>query len=527
MKKKKTIPIEADGHSVRLVAAIDIGATSVRMLIAGIDEGSGDIRRIDSLHQAVDLGRDAFTRGYIRKETTERCVEILRSFQEIMAEYRITEAKDIKAVATSAVREAVNREAFLDRLYIATGIDVEDIDEAEVTRYVYLAVKPVLDVTPGLSRGTVLLTEVGGGSTEFLVIRRGQVVFAHTYRLGAVRIRELLDDVNAPVARIPDILENEIHNSIERIQHSVSLRSKPKMLAVGGDIRFAAQRIMRGWDGSGVAEIKLSDLDKLCRKILAMSQDEIVRKFGLTYQEAETLGPALLSYARLAGAMRLEKISVASTSLRDGLVVDLASDAWSNEFSAQVLQSARKLAKQYDEDIEHAEHVTRLALQLFRALKDEHRLHERYELILRVAGLLHDIGAFISAGGHHKHSMYLIQNSEIFGLGARERNLIAQVARYHRRSEPKQTHPDYMALDRESRIAVAKLSAILRVADALDRSHACNVGAMKVLLEPGQVSLVVPDERDLTIEELGLQQKGQMFERVYGLRIIMVPGDVI
>ena len=527
MKKKKANLIEGESDVVRLVAAIDIGATSVRMLIAGIDEGSGDIRRIDSLHQAVDLGRDAFTRGYIRKETTERCVEILRSFQEIMAEYRITEAKDIKAVATSAVREAVNREAFLDRLYIATGIDVEDIDEAEVTRYVYLAVKPVLDVTPGLSRGTVLLTEVGGGSTEFLVIRRGQVVFAHTYRLGAVRIRELLDDVNAPVARIPDILENEIHNSIERIQHSVSLRSKPKMLAVGGDIRFAAQRIMRGWDGSGVAEIKLSDLDKLCRKILAMSQDEIVRKFGLTYQEAETLGPALLSYARLAGAMRLEKISVASTSLRDGLVVDLASDAWSNEFSAQVLQSARKLAKQYDEDIEHAEHVTRLALQLFRALKDEHRLHERYELILRVAGLLHDIGTFISAGGHHKHSMYLIQNSEIFGLGARERNLIAQVAQYHRRSEPKQTHPDYMALDRESRIAVAKLSAILRVADALDRSHACNVGAMKVLLEPGQVSLVVPDERDLTIEELGLQQKGQMFERVYGLRIIMVPGDVI
>lgn len=524
-KKNEVLP-ETAAEKRRLVAAVDIGATSVRLLIAEVNSANGKIKCLDSLHQAVDLGRDTFTRGYIRKETTEQCVKILRSFLEIMGEYQINDPSDIRAVATSAVREAVNRDAFLDRLYIATGIAVADIDEAEVTRYVYLAAKPLMEVNRQLARGTVLLTEVGGGSTEFLVIKKGEVAFAHTYRLGAVRIRELLDDVHAPADRIPEILETEIMTSVERIQHNLSLRRKPRMLAVGGDIRFAAKQLQPDWNGEGIAKIELSDLDGLCQKVLAMSDDDIVRRFHLTYPEAETLGPALLSYARMAAAMGLDYICVASASLRDGLLVDMASESWSKEFAEQVMRSARELAKQYDEDLAHAENVTKLAIDVFRELKDEHRLSERYELILGVAAILHDIGSFVSTGGHHKHSMYLIQNSEIFGLGMRERSLVAQVARYHRRSEPKQSHTAYMALNRENRIAVAKLSAILRVADALDRSHSQHITEMKLLREAGQLIIVVPTDNDLTIEEIGLQQKGQMFERVYGMKVFLRKGGL-
>jgi exopolyphosphatase/guanosine-5'-triphosphate,3'-diphosphate pyrophosphatase len=163
--------------------------------------------------------------------------------------------------------------------------------------------------------------------------------------------------------------------------------------------------------------------------------------------------------------------------------------------------------------------VASLSAALFGSLREEHQLGPWYGLLLTVAGILHDAGMFISARSHHKHSMYLIQNSELFGLSRRDILLVALIARYHRRATPKTVHDDYADLDREGRLAVAKLSAILRVADALDRSHSQRISAIECRKEKDRFVIAVPNVDDLTLEQLALQNKSDMFEDVYGMSV--------
>src|SRR5262245_54734880 len=169
-------------RQMRPAAVIDIGTTSIRMAIAEIDN-MGGVRKLESLSQAVSLGKDTFTQGSIAKSTIEECVRVLKSYRRILEEYQVNTPDQIRVVATSAVREARNRLAFLDRVFIATGLDVQPLDEAEVSRITYLGIQPFLQSEPTLTSSRAMVVEVGGGSTELLLVRNATVVFAHTYRL--------------------------------------------------------------------------------------------------------------------------------------------------------------------------------------------------------------------------------------------------------------------------------------------------------------------------------------------------------
>jgi exopolyphosphatase/guanosine-5'-triphosphate,3'-diphosphate pyrophosphatase len=199
----------------------------------------------------------------------------------------------------------------------------------------------------------------------------------------------------------------------------------------------------------------------------------------------------------------------------------VAGNAWTGEFAVQAIYSALTLGKKYAFNRRHAEHVAELSAQLFRALQTEHSLDQRYELLLRIAALLHEIGNYISDRSHHKHSMYLILNSDLFGLRRKDIALIALTARYHRRATPQSYHEEYQTLDRDSRIAVAKLAAILRVADALERSHLTERRAVSFGREKNQFVITVHDAQDLTLERLALKEKGGMFAEVFGMPVVL------
>jgi len=177
--------------SRRTVAVIDIGTTSVRMAIAEIDDVGG-VRTLEKFSQAVSLGKDTFTHGVIAKSTIEDCVRVLKSYRQALREYQITSLDQVRVIATSAVREATNRLAFIDRLYIATGMQIEPLDEAEVNRLTYLAIEPFFVGNQALSSGRTIIVEVGGGSTELLVMRGTNVTYSHTYRLWSFLLRATL-----------------------------------------------------------------------------------------------------------------------------------------------------------------------------------------------------------------------------------------------------------------------------------------------------------------------------------------------
>jgi exopolyphosphatase/guanosine-5'-triphosphate,3'-diphosphate pyrophosphatase len=504
------------------LAVIDVGTTSIRMAVAQV-QPDGSLQILDTLQQSVMLGNDAFRKGVIALDTAEECVAVLRSFTQVLREMAVPlDAEHVRVIATSAVREASNRDSFLDRIYIATGLDVEVADQSEVSRFTYLSVQPFFELSPFADDVLTLMVEVGGGSTEVLGVHDGRVLFSQGHRLGSLRMWQIGEGHGASVARVRDILENQIGRMIEQIHVGIPDHRLTEILAIGGDARFAAEHLETGLRSKGVTTVPLDLLIPFVDDVLSKSADELVRRYRLTYPEAETLGPALLTYVRLAQAFERPHLYVTTVSMRDGVLCDIAGQtAWAASFRKQIISSALSLGAKYQVDHPHAAHVAALSMMLFRRLQAEHGLGPRYMLILHIAALLHEIGLFVSNRSHHKHSMYLILNSDIFGMGTREKELTALLARYHRRSTPLPAHELYSTLDRDRRIVVAKLAAILRVADALDRSHAQRVRNIDMSIEERQFIISVPKIRDLTLEQMALDQKSDLFEQVYGMHVIL------
>jgi exopolyphosphatase/guanosine-5'-triphosphate,3'-diphosphate pyrophosphatase len=508
------------------VAVIDIGASGVRLRIAELI-GPGQVRTLESLQHAVHLGKDAFTTRTIQQSTIEECVKILQGFKRVMEEYGITREDQVRAVATSALREAENRFTVIDRIYSATQINVEIIEGAEENRLTYIAVQDVLQQHGLLAHDDALIVDVGGGSTELMLAQNGEVTFAGSYRLGSLRMRETLETYRAPADRVRAILQQHLQRTITQLFHSVPVDKAHWLIAISGDAQFAASLLSPGWAHAQLNQISSRKFTGKAEELVAVPVDELVRSYQIPYQEAETVGPALLAYAELARVFKVKQVIVPKASLRDGLLKEWSNRGmWTEEFAEQAILSAESLGKKYHFDDRHAHQVANLSVRIFRELQAEHRLDRRYELLLRIGALLHEVGLFISDRSHHKHSMYIIMNSDLFGLTKKDISQIALIARYHRRATPRPYHEIYTLLDRDSRIAVTKLAAILRVADALDRGHMQQVRDLSFRREDGQFVIAVADVADLTLERVAMKEKANMFEDVYGMQVVLRSGTV-
>ncbi len=522
MNNKPTAKILApSAKNTRLAAVIDIGASAIRMEIAEIGK-NGELRTLEQLRQGCHLGKDTFTKGRIQQSTIQECVDILQGFQRVMEEYGITQPEQIRAVATSSVREAVNCDTFLDRIYIGTRINVRAIDEAEESRLTYMAAQGVVESEPDLKDGNVLVADVGGGSTEVLLVQNGQVTFSDSYRLGSLRMREMLESQRAPSERVRTILGQYIQRMVEQITRNAPASEATALVAMSSDSRFAAAHLSPDWAHARATHVEYKTFAGFVDKVLPLSAERIANKYRLSFQEAETVGPALLVYMQIARACKADRVIIPKASLRDGLLKEMTlTGFWTGSFVQQILHAARALGDKYKIDPKHARHVADLCLKLFHELQPVHQLDKRHELLLEVAALLHEVGGFISSRSHHKHSMYLILNSDLFGLTRNDMTLIALVARYHRRAMPSPTHPEYTSLDRDSRIAVSKMAAILRVADAMDRNHVQQLSDLTFTREPGQFVITVRGVEDLTMERMAMKEKGALFEEVYGIPVVL------
>jgi exopolyphosphatase / guanosine-5'-triphosphate,3'-diphosphate pyrophosphatase len=508
-----------------LMAVVDIGSSAIRMTIATVTE-NGTVKPVESLQQSVSIGKDTFTKGFIEKATIEECVRALRHFSRVLLEHGFSENQRLRVVATTAVREALNREAFCDRIHIATGWQIEILDLADITRLTYIGVLPYFSQKKIASGPDLLVVDMGGGSTEVCFLsHRGNRAAAQTYRIGSQRLRQMVDNFKLSAKQQRLLLQQEVRRTISQMVPLVDPKRKCSIVALGSEMRFAASEIAADWDGVVPVTIRTKDLVRLTDRIASLSIDTLVKKHHLSFDEAETIVPVLHFYLELAQSFHIDKIIIASTSLRHGILMEMAGFGNAQAgFAELIIASAREVARKYQAEMSHAKHVASLADMLFGALRSEHRLPQRYGLLLTVAGLLHDIGFFIAPRNHHKHSMYLIRNCELFGLNSREIQLVSLIARYHRRSAPKPSHTEYMELDFGDRIVVAKLSALLRIADALDNAHKGRVRSIVGKISENKFIMTVPGSDDISLEEIAVQNKGQLFEDVYGLKPIIIAG---
>ena len=506
------------------VAVIDVGTTAIRMAVAQ-QQPDGSTRTLDVLNRPLALGKDTFYKGTIGRDTIEDCVGVLKSYRQILDEYGVRVPEDVRAVGTSAVREASNCQMLIDRVYIATGIRVEPIDEAGVNRLTYLSVHPFFAAHPELTKGNTLIVEVGAGTTEILLLQDGDVVASHSYRLGALRLQQLLANYQMPGSDKRLIIEKQIQRMVDQIRVGMKGNAVDRMVTLGGDMRFVADHLASGWREKAVAKLPVKTMEPFARELLKRSADELVRDYRLSFQDAETVGPAVYAIVKMARAFKRNTLWISKASLRDGLLTELQSGgAWTEDFRQQIHRSALELGRKYDFHEAHAQHAADLSMVLCRALQGDHQLDARHEDLLYTAALLHEIGLYVSNRSHHKHSMYLILNSDLFGLSSKDLLMVALVARYHRRAQPRSTHEGYQRLESEGRIAVTQMAAILRVADALERSHSQRIRDIRCSREKDRFVIRVPSIGDFSLEQVALQQKGALFEDVFGLKIHLQRG---
>ena len=490
----------------------------MRMEVAQV-HSDGETEVLEQVRQPVRLGHDTFVTGRLSQPTIRAILGVLRDYRKVLDGYQVDR---VRAVATSAVREASNRDAFIDRVERAVGMDVEVIEPTEQSRLIVLAVRNAVMGLQGSRHQPTIIAEVGGGATLLTILRRGEIVASQSHNVGSVRMRELLSADGLAPEKAAELLRRQIANVIKLAGKTLKLKSVKAFIAIGGDARFAAEQVGRMDRKSLIQAVDRKDLNSFIESVVTLGPVEIARAYQLPFSDAETLVPALLVYQALLDATAARTMLVSKVSMRDGLLLDLPryiAGREDPELSESIKASARTIATRYDCDEDHAEHVAAIAVQLFDSLQDEHGLSQRHRLLLEVACILHEVGKFVATRAHHKHSYYLIDNAEILGLSRSEIEMVALVARYHRRSIPKTSHLEYTALPRDQRMVVDKLAAILRVADAVDKGHWQQLREFHVEQDRQEMVLYVKGAGDLALERMALRLKSDLFEDVYGLKV--------
>ncbi len=504
-------------------AVIEIGSTGIRLLVAQIIDSASRWSIIDRSEMPVSLGKDVFTDGIISRETLLECLHILKRFTEQISTWRI-DKEHITVIATSALREAKNRDAVLDRIMVKTGFRVKVIDGIEENRLMYLAVSECLrNEKVGIEDANSIILEVGGGSTEIMLIDHGKMAGVHSLRLGTAIIEQQRKTLMGSFQNASKFLEEFIRITRGSLEAEFSLSNISMFIAVGTEVQIAANNY-----GQIISEklriIKREDFNKFVDEIKGYTVEECVARFKIPYADAQSLHIGLKAYKYFLSFTSAENILVPYTNIREGLLLGRILEPEQNlqqDFTSQIIASALTLARKYKADEEHAQYVRMISLKLFDYLKEELGLEEKSRVLLEVAAILHDIGMFIRADNHEEHSMYIIEQSDIFGLTRDEISIISQVAYYHRGKHRPQYNTQFSMSNRADRITILKLTAILRLADALDRGHSQKINEFSIKFQTDSLVISCSHNQDLALERLAVTQKSDFFESVFGYKVFL------
>ncbi|MEJ2502302.1 MAG: Ppx/GppA phosphatase family protein [Gemmatimonadota bacterium] len=507
---ERTDPTGADREFPLRVAAVDIGSNAIRFTAAEFLDPSHAVS-LEYHRVPIRLGHSAFLTGRLTPENVDATVEAMASFRRHLDTLGVGE---YRAVATSAVRESRNGGEMVDRVRQESGIRIETITGSEEARLVWLAVRDRVAL-----EGRWLLVDLGGGSLEVSVVSAEGIEWSESHTMGTVRMLEDLGSGDPSPKELSRMLEEYAGTlRLPRLGRD-GLRG---LIATGGNIEALAELAGADPDDSGVSRLPVEDLESTNARLAALSAEQRVADLGLREDRADVIVPAGHIYHRVAELAGASEIVVPHVGVKEGVLLDLVEELTTHTLymtrqDREIHGAAVALGRRYQFDEAHGRHVAMLALDLFDQLRELHGLGTTDRRILLGAALLHDIGQYVSFRKHHKHSLYLIQNGELSVFAPREIPLVALVARYHRRAEPKPHHPIWSELDAPDRERVEKLGALLRVADSLDREHLQRVVSLEARVDEDRLDLAVEARSDLLLEQWALEKKGSMFERVFGL----------
>ena len=504
-------------------SVIEIGSTGVRLLVSEFTpDGKQSI--LDRSEKPLHLGKDVFTSGIISQETQNQLIQILKRYSEQIAAWGIT-PQETACFATSAFRDAKNADPVMDRILVQTGFRVRIIDGIEENKLMYLAVTDCLKDNPSFHKEdeTVILN-VGGSTTEIMMISNGKMAGVHSLRLGTVRVEQQMRTRTGSYDDIQRYIQESINNTKGSLDSELDLSEVKQFIAVGQDVTLAA--LLVGVPVSTFLwEINTTDFSFFIHEIQDYSIEECVAKFKLSYSDAETFKVSLLIYNKFLNFTKAEKILVPETNIRNGLLLSknsLQNEELQNEFDSQIIASAKNLLIKYRGDEQHAECVRMIATKLYDTLKNEIALDDHARTLLETAAILHDIGGFIRYDNHNLHSNYIIRNSEIFGLSRKDNTIVSEIAKYHKGNSVPQDEDSFQMLPRSDRMTILKLTAILRIADAMDRGHIQKFNDFTIKVQQNTLIMNTKTSKNTVLERIALSEKAGMFESIFGYKVILL-----
>ncbi len=492
-----------------IIAAIDIGANSVRLKIARLKGQRLEMLRED--REVTRLGQSVFATGLLEPQAMARTVKVLRRFhrsaQALGAEY-------VRVVATSALRYARNARAFIDWVAAATGWRVEVISGFEEGRLIHLGVTSAMRLRG--RRG--LLIDLGGGSCELTLSEDGQIRSMSSLPLGAVRLTQEFLHHDPPKKRELERLREFINEEVARIKPRLTTPRPETVIATSGTAAALASVAAARQRGSKrkLAVVSSATVHKLARELQKYSLQQRVGIPGIGPRRAEIITAGAAVFAELMN--HLPGFRYSPLGLRDGLLAQMAADYGEGGPVRKRIESERWNAlhvagKHYGIDIKYAEVVRELALQLFAGLRAVHQLAPEYEQWLGAAAMLHEVGSYINRSGRHRHTYYIITHSEIFGYGLQQRRLMAAIARYVGRSRPAASDGALKMLRPADREMVPKAVALLRLARALNQSRRGAVKQVRARVQDGSVTLKLQTKRGGAALELWAVEKERSYFR--------------
>jgi exopolyphosphatase/guanosine-5'-triphosphate,3'-diphosphate pyrophosphatase len=494
------------------IAAIDIGTNSIHMIVA---EAKGrEYRVVDREKDAVQLGLSSLDGQPLTDDAIERGVASISRMSSIAARWQVDE---VIAVATSAVREAPNRREFLRRIRDAAGIKVKVISGEEEADLIFRAVRGAVD----LRGSTALAIDIGGGSVELIVGTGDEIYFTASEALGALRMSQRFGLQDRPSARSVNECRRFVAGRMAKVQKRVRRLGVDLCVGTSGTIEALAAMASGGGDSSGLKTLESAALFALVPALAAMTAAERAAKYGIDEKRAGSIVGGAIVLEQAMKLLEVDSLFASPAAMREGLIGSRVSELVREPRSSGSLRrrSVLSLAQRTDVDLRHGAHVARLATRIFDQTRKLHCLPEESRELLADAALLHECGLHISDRGHHKHSYYLIRHADLRGFTEEQLMIVANVARYYRKSPPDPAHENLAELPAAQQSDIQKLSAILRIAEGFDRGHRQRVRDVAVRLGVGAVRFIARTRADASVELEGARKRARYFADLFDVKV--------
>ncbi|HEV2304553.1 MAG TPA: Ppx/GppA phosphatase family protein [Candidatus Acidoferrales bacterium] len=499
------------------IAAIDAGSNAIRLVIAQASSSS-EIEILESVRAAVRLGHRAFTNRRLSRPTMDNAVRAFRRFRALLDHYGV---QRYRAVATSAAREVRNRDILLRRIRRAADIDLEVIGSSEEARLVRSAIL----ASVGEKLSPRLIVDLGGGSLEISLLRKRVPEKILALPLGSVRLIETQGIYGALSEDECERVQHRVFSLLQSVWPHPPDLSSALAVASGGNAEALA-RITPGPKLNGMPSVNLRLLRERLWGILGLNIEERMEELHVRRDRAEVIGVAAIVFAALSRWLRLRMMLVPGVGVKEGILWDLAAAHFSElspgAYAARfqpLLREARRVAGRFHCDAPHAEQVRKLAADLYDQLAAVHQLPYELRLSLEMAAILHEVGRAISANSYHKHGEYIIRHAHMDGLSEADRVLVASLIRYQGNSDPDPQHKLYSSLGPRRRKQVRALTAILRVAIALDKDRRRAVQNVHVLAGRKEIRIRLYSSDRAPLRLADLRRAAELFEKEFGYHV--------